>query len=201
MAFDGELKNFSLPDILQMLQMGKRTGALSIRHGEEIGTLYFRKGELVHATYKNVTGAEAAYSLLNWKIGSFRFDTTIYPTRRTIEISTTNLTLEAARRSDELADLQTELPSPDTVLHFANIAGRVDDIHLSPNEWKVLSLVDGRRNIADICADSEIDEVSTLQIIEQLLGIGLLQQLTGESPPLEDEGPPTTSAEWGQLPE
>ncbi|MCK4594451.1 DUF4388 domain-containing protein [bacterium] len=200
MAFEGELQNFSLPDILQMLQMGKRTGALSIRHREEIGTLYFRKGELVHATYKNMTGEDAAYNLLNWKTGRFRFDTTIYPTRRSIKISTTNLILEAARRSDELADLQTELPPPDTVLHFANIAGRVGDIHLSPDEWKVLSLVDGRRSIADICSDSEIDEVSTLQIIEQLLGIGLLQQLTGGSPSLEDEGPPATSAEWEQPP-
>jgi hypothetical protein len=199
MAFDGDLKSFSLSDILQMLQMGKRTGALSIRHGEEIGTLYFRKGELVHATYKNLTGEEAAYSLLNWKTGRFRFDTTIYPTRRSIEISATNLILEAARRSDELADLQTELPPPDTVLHFANVAGKVDEIHLSADEWKVLSLVDGRRSIAAICADSEIDEVSTLQIIEKLLGIGLLQRLGGDSS-LGEEGPPTTSTDWEQPP-
>jgi hypothetical protein len=199
MAFDGDLKSFSLSDILQMLQMGKRTGALSIRHGEEIGTLYFRKGELVHATYKNLTGEDAAYSLLNWKTGRFRFDTTIYPTRRSIEISATNLILEAARRSDELADLQTELPPPDTVLHFANVAGKVDEIHLSADEWKVLSLVDGRRSIATICADSEIDEVSTLQIIEKLLGIGLLQQL-GDDPPLGEDGPPTTSTDWEQPP-
>jgi len=201
MAFDGDLKNFSLADILEMLQMGKRTGALSIRHGEEIGTLFFRKGELVHATHRNMTGEEAAYNLLGWKTGRFRFDTTIYPTRRSIEISATNLILEAARRTDELADLQTELPPPDTVLHFAKVAGKVDDIHLSADEWKVLSLVDGHRSIAGVCAESDLDEVSTLQIIEKLLGIGLLQREGDDPPPVRDGGPPTTTTDWEQPPE
>ncbi|MBD3398944.1 MAG: DUF4388 domain-containing protein [Candidatus Coatesbacteria bacterium] len=186
MPFDGDLKDFALPDILQMLQMGKRTGALSIRRGEDIGTLYFRKGELVHATFANMTGEDAAYALLKWKNGRFRFDTTIYPTRRTIDISATNLILESARRSDELRDLQTELPPPDTVLTFAKVEGAHDDIHLSPQQWKVLALIDGARTITEICAVSDQDEVTVLQTLEEMINIGLVRRV-GDNAAGEEE--------------
>jgi hypothetical protein len=201
MPFDGDLKDFALPDILQMLQMGKRTGALSIRHGEEIGTLYFRKGELVHATYANLSGEDAAYALLKWKNGRFRFDTTIYPTRRTIDLSATNLILEAARRSDELKDLQTELPPPDTVLIFAQVGSdESTDIHLSPQQWKILALIDGKRNIADVCAVCDLDEVTVLQTLEDMLRIGLLYPQGGEPQEVDlNESDNEVTEDWGSF--
>jgi len=175
MPFDGELQDFGLADILQMLQMGSRTGALSLRRGEEVGTLYFREGELVHATFSNLTGEKAAYQLLRWQMGRFRFDTSILPTRRSITISATNLILEAARRADEVEGLKGGMPPEKTILQLADVDTSMENIQLKPNEWKIISLIDGKRSIDQICVACSQEKVDTLQTLEKLLSHGLLQ--------------------------
>jgi hypothetical protein len=44
MAIRGNLKEASLPDVLQLLAMGKKTGCLSITHRASFGYIYFDKG-------------------------------------------------------------------------------------------------------------------------------------------------------------
>jgi hypothetical protein len=45
----GNLKEFSLPNILQLVNMSARSGALTIRRDNQWGRIYFRKGLICHA--------------------------------------------------------------------------------------------------------------------------------------------------------
>ena len=47
MAIKGSLKEASLPDVLQLLSMGKKTGCLSVTHRNNFGSIYFDKGKKV----------------------------------------------------------------------------------------------------------------------------------------------------------
>ncbi len=49
MAIKGSLKEASIPDVMQMLSMGRKTGVLSITNGEEIVYIYFEDGEITGA--------------------------------------------------------------------------------------------------------------------------------------------------------
>ena len=44
MAIKGSLKEASLPDVLQLLAMGKKTGCLAVTHRNNFGYVYFDKG-------------------------------------------------------------------------------------------------------------------------------------------------------------
>ena len=44
MLLQGNLKEFSLPNIFQLVKMSAKSGALTIRRGQESGKIFFRNG-------------------------------------------------------------------------------------------------------------------------------------------------------------
>lgn len=53
MAIKGSLTEASLPDVLQLLAMGKKTGCLSVTHRNNFGSIYFDKGKICYAAIVN----------------------------------------------------------------------------------------------------------------------------------------------------
>src|SRR5882762_8921228 len=53
MAIRGSLKEASLPDVLQLLSMGKKTGCLSVGHRGSFGYIFFDKGKISYASIVN----------------------------------------------------------------------------------------------------------------------------------------------------
>ena len=53
MAIKGSLKEASLPDVLQLLAMGKKSGCLSVAHRQSFGYIYFDKGRISYASIVN----------------------------------------------------------------------------------------------------------------------------------------------------
>ena len=53
MAIKGSLREASLPDVLQLLSMGKKTGCLSVTHRNNFGYIYFDKGKIAYASIVN----------------------------------------------------------------------------------------------------------------------------------------------------
>jgi tetratricopeptide (TPR) repeat protein len=53
MAIRGSLREASLPDVLQLLAMGKKTGCLSVSDRQQFGTIHFERGRISHAAIVN----------------------------------------------------------------------------------------------------------------------------------------------------
>jgi Domain of unknown function (DUF4388) len=53
MAIKGSLNEASLPDVLQLLAMGKKSGCLSVTHRQNFGYIYFDKGRICYASIVN----------------------------------------------------------------------------------------------------------------------------------------------------
>jgi len=53
MAIRGSLREASLPDVLQLLAMGMKTGCLSVTHRNNFGNIYFNKGRISYASIVN----------------------------------------------------------------------------------------------------------------------------------------------------
>ena len=53
MAIRGSLKEASLPDVLQLLAMGKKTGCLSVADRSNFGYIFFDAGRISHASIVN----------------------------------------------------------------------------------------------------------------------------------------------------
>jgi hypothetical protein len=73
-VFSGNLKQTSVLDAIQFLEIGRRQGILHIYCGRRKGYLIFVEGKVIDAFYRNMTGREAALTLLDLSEGDFYFE-------------------------------------------------------------------------------------------------------------------------------
>jgi len=100
-VFRGELAEIPTFAVLQILEMGRKTGAVRIECEDGAGNLWLHDGRPIHAETKSQKGFDAAVSLVNATSGNFSFEPDSSPNETTIEASVTELLLEASRILDE----------------------------------------------------------------------------------------------------
>ena len=97
----GSLSEMSLPDVVQILSNGRKSGVLKLQSGGAAGEIIFSDGAIWDARFGQLTAAEAFYAMLLLVDGSFSLDPAGRAGGRTINHSTESLLLEGMRRMDE----------------------------------------------------------------------------------------------------
>jgi response regulator RpfG family c-di-GMP phosphodiesterase len=97
----GSLAEMSLPDMIQILWHGRKTGALKLEARGVKGAIYFSEGQVVDAQWDAIQGEDAFYRMLTLAEGDFRLDPNEKTATRTINASPEALLLEGMRRLDE----------------------------------------------------------------------------------------------------
>lgn len=97
----GSLTEMGLPDMVQVLWHGRKSGSLKIRSGQEQGEIHFVSGLIFNALWMNQRGEEAFYSMLGLQSGSFSLDPNFKTDAQVIQASPEALLLEGMRRLDE----------------------------------------------------------------------------------------------------
>jgi len=114
MALEGTLKDFPLPDIIQLLSLSRKTGAVEIVGSDGFGTgkLYFHQGKVVSAALEDLPAADAAYAFFTFPGGNFRFYENELPGAQATPITISNefLIMEGIRRADEWEKLRDKIP-------------------------------------------------------------------------------------------
>jgi len=103
----GTLGEFSLADIIQLINMGGKSGRLTLWEGSSgEGSLYFECGFVVHATRGSLEGEAAAQSLIALDGGTFEFTPGKTPAKKTVMLAGYELLMRAAQKVDEEAFLE-----------------------------------------------------------------------------------------------
>jgi hypothetical protein len=175
MALQGNLDDFELTDVFQLIQLGQKDGGLRIQSDTDVGIVYFKGGMVVHAKTNQMLGEPAIDIILSWKKGRFIFNPAEESLEHTVDLPIQQVILEAARRIDEMNKIQKLIPSVDVIVKIVEVpdAG-VEKINLKPEEWKVLSFVDGMRAIKEIGAKASMSDFETCRILYGLTSSGLV---------------------------
>lgn len=162
MAIRGSLTEASLPDVLQLLAMGKKTGCLGLTHRNNFGYIYFDDGRIAHASIVNRTLSteEAVYVLFTWTQGAFNFEPgqTPEPDVSVVSVDPQSLLLEGARRVDEWTLIEKKIPSFDLVFGLDRQQLMVNQIPLTDEQQRLLPLIDGQRDVHALIAESGLGE-------------------------------------------
>jgi hypothetical protein len=102
-VFSGNLKQTNLLDAIQFLEIGRRDGILHIFCGRRKGYLTFVKGEVVDAFYRNGTGRDAIFEMLELIEGDFYFEPKIIIQPRLISESMMDIAFEWDARKNGVA--------------------------------------------------------------------------------------------------
>jgi DNA-binding response OmpR family regulator len=97
----GSLSEMSIPDLVQVLWHGRKSGALRVRRAAEAGEIHLAEGRVVNALWGKVRGEDAFYAMLALKDGEFAFDPGFRAEEKPITASPESLLLEGMRRLDE----------------------------------------------------------------------------------------------------
>ncbi|MBI5498766.1 MAG: DUF4388 domain-containing protein [Deltaproteobacteria bacterium] len=171
--FSGSLDDIGLVDLIQTVDLSKKTGALHLTRSGDRGVIYFQDGEVVDAEVGRHRGVAAVYRLLTWSEGFFDVDFRPVRRTRTIHLSSQEILMEGMRRLDEWGRLIEQLPPLDTIfmVDAGELIGRLDEI---PDEVNaIIRLTDGTRSLLEIIDAAPFDDLETLKIITRLSFYGI----------------------------
>ena len=97
----GSLQEMALPDLIQIIANGRKSGILKVSNGQSQGELMFQDGSIHDARFGQIAGAEAVYGVLRLTEGDFTLEPQTEAVADVVGIPTHHLLLEAMRRLDE----------------------------------------------------------------------------------------------------
>jgi hypothetical protein len=174
MALQGSLSELPLPDVIQLVSVSGKTGAFEIRGESENGWIYLRDGQIVDATVGRLRGDSAVYEMAIWSDGTFSFNPGEESDQVTIHLSNATLMMEAVRRLDEWRVLSRKIPSLDLVPYFPPRDHGADQITLSPQEWILVTRIDGRHTIDEIASSLRWAAFDVSKLLFGLVTTGLV---------------------------
>lgn len=125
----GHVRNISLPSLLQLIEMERKTCTLAVESEGRTGYLYMSEGALIDARLGDRQGDDAAIQIAGWRSSAVTIINTCATKQRTIERPMGFIIMEAVRLMDEASrtkrpledGLEIDLSSIDEVPQSARI--------------------------------------------------------------------------------
>ncbi len=245
MALKGNLRTFSIVQLLNLIHLARKSGLLRLQgpNGQK-AELYFQQGKLAYASMSNrpsnlldilyhakrlsakqyralkqraqgysdrelglmlvnagyftpieiLNTLKSAYkevvrSLFTWQEGEFVFDSHAPPPKGKIfvRMGLENLIIEGARHLKEWERLREEIPSLNVAMKFVDQPRtHLQNLNLSPEEWRVLSYVNPRNTLEQIARALKLSDMEIRRIVYGLMQAGLIELIRPEDQPLPE---------------
>lgn len=186
MAIRGNLNEASLPDVVQLLAMGNKSGTLSLTVPGSGGTICFESGRVCHAsvTGRNLGTDDSVFVMFKWNDGSFSFEPGVRPPAgaHLVSVDPQRLLLEGARRVDEWSLIEKRLPNFDVVFALDRQQLLRNSIALSYEQQQLLPLIDGHRDVHELMRVSTMGEFDVGKALFGLLSGAFLIQVGPREP-------------------
>lgn len=149
--------------------------------GRRLGEILVAMGAITHRdleVHVRFQVEEVVFEILNWREGYFSFNEG--PLRglkadATVNISTESVLMEGARRIDEWSRIEKKIPNLGVVPALANTeeatSGALD---LLPEDWEVLAMIDGIRNLHEISKRLNRSEFEVAKTVFGLESTGIV---------------------------
>lgn len=101
LGFSASIQDATLADLVQMKCLSGSHGAVRVSSGDDVGYLFFRGGNVVHAMSPSNMGEAAALEIFGWTSGTFEACNAGFPENESIQVATPVLLLRSAQARDE----------------------------------------------------------------------------------------------------
>ncbi len=178
MSLLGSLDEIPLADVLRMLSGGSKSGLLTITKGTTQAVLHFQRGALVAAQAGRLQGDDAVLDLFGWNQGELNFTPEVTPAPPNVARPVDALVAEGTRRGGAVHKLRALVPSDRVVFQFG--PGPADDSVQRPvgrREWRVLRLLDGRRDVREVVQATGLPREDVLMVLASWSEAGFLERV------------------------
>jgi len=150
---------------------GKRQGAILVERG------YLSPKDLFWGVKYQVK--EIIYSMFQFEDATFEFQEGGIPQQEviTLKMSMGNLIYEGVKRIDNWTRIKKEMPHADIVLKLStDPVSLFQDIELSQQDRKILSIIDGTKTIKQLISSSWIGSFEATKILYVLWSMGVVKE-------------------------
>jgi hypothetical protein len=179
MALSGTFEDVSFAELLQMLNVGNKTGKLTVSRAGERAVLHVAAGRIARAVTNRDKGPEVVYQLLGWKAGEFSFERMDEPVLPNINESTEGLILEGMKRFDEWQQVESGMPNKHAILRQRISAVNRRFEELSPEAQIVLRLVDAERDVTTLIRESGLEPSDAARAVAELVSERIVEEWNG----------------------
>src|SRR5690606_125587 len=165
-----------------------------------INANYVSQGDIVSSIQHHTL--DVVYNLLSWAEGPFRFEDERIPdnNRILVPIDLENVIIEGSRRMKEIEQLTDHLPNLDMALKFPeNPKEKFKGIHLSVEEWRVVSFVNPKNTIRQIAKANNMSDMEIRRIVYGLEQAGLVELV--KPPGMDSTGTTRTRPKAARTPQ
>lgn len=197
LLLEGNLGLISLPNLVQLIRMERKTGRLELSRVEinQHAVLYFNDGQLIYAAVNLLRGEEAMFRILAWwTAGTFKLTA-----EATHDLPAANLgrpvdwlLLEGMRKMDENGALRGHVPEITTALSYtdAGLAAfswdRADPPEWIPHWLRTLPRTFSLAQVFEVCHLGETDTCQNLAVLLQTGALASHHQVDAQaSAPLQ----------------
>jgi hypothetical protein len=178
MSLIGSLDEVRIADVLRLFATGKKSGRLTVSGETEQAVLHLQKGVIVHAHAAggSVQGDDAVVELFGWREGQLTFIPDDKPVATNVTRSVDQLILDGLRVGE--AAYRTRLVIPSDAVVFQMAEGPSDPearMELRAGDWRVLRLVDGSRDVAELVSQSGLTRAVVMETLLRLIDAGMLE--------------------------
>ncbi len=215
MTLRGNIQDFPLRSVLDLLGQTKKTGELQVRAGDNVGALGIAAGRVVTAVFGEEEPLLALKAIFAIDGAEFEFTPWDDAPPANLDAGTLDELLgkatEAKRQADEarrkaeeereaarkkaeeeaeaerkrIAELRTLIPSDDLPFRLSARAVEQGSVTLDPEDWRLVLAVNGERDLNAIAAMLRLDNIPALTALADLVRKGIIDAAPRPAPPAE----------------
>jgi len=172
-GFSGSLTEMNLVDLVQTLELGKKSAIIKLKHDATIGMVYVMNGEVIDATLDKLPPQQALMRMVTWNIGNFYVEMSPVNRERTIKLSNNEFITEAMRRINQWEQMASGLPPLNTAIIKVDLNGYEN---LTGEEKELLEGINEKKKIYEVIENSQFDDLNSLAILQSLYKKGYIQE-------------------------
>ncbi len=172
-GFSGNLTEMNLVDLIQTLELGKKSAIIKLKHHTSVGTVYIAKGEVADASLDGLPPEKAIMRMFTWTIGTFYVNIVPVNSERKIAKNNKQLLEIGIRRVNEWDQLKQGIPPLNAMIVKSN-TNNYDQ--LSQEEIGLLKNLKHKSTLSEIIEKSNYDDLKALEIVRSLHQKGYLQE-------------------------
>lgn len=158
-----------------------------------IGANYVSQNDIVSSIQQYTL--DVVYNLMTWRNGPFRFDDNLLPDsdRILVPIDLENVIIQGIQQIREVEELDKHIPNLDMALRFPdNPKEKFKGIHLSVEQWRVVSFVNPKNTIRQIAKANNMSDLEIRRVVYALEQAGLVEIVKPVGAPEQKTAPGAT---------
>lgn len=159
----------------------KKCLALAKVRNQALGEILVKKEYISPERLKNFSHKqveEIVWDLFFWEKGDFEYvdDSFHFEEELVTRLHTMEFILEALRRVDEVSVLKKQIPSDKLIFKMSDRVQDKENITFNPDEWRIISLIDGIRTVRQVISESGYGEFAVYKILYSLVSSGFIKK-------------------------